>query len=48
MQRHCYGPFDKIGLQRFILSQGLIATLFIMAAVTNWMVPPIFAPPLRL
>jgi hypothetical protein len=34
-------PFDKIGLQRFIISQSLFATLFIMAAVTNLMVPPI-------
>lgn len=35
-------PFDKIGHQRFIISQGLIATLFIMAALTNWMAPAIF------
>jgi hypothetical protein len=34
-------PFDKIGLQRFIISQSLFATLFIMAVVTNLMVPPI-------
>jgi hypothetical protein len=34
--------FDKIGLQRFIISRSLFATLFIMAAVTNLLMPPIF------
>ena len=34
-------PFDKIGLQRFIISRSLFATLFIMAAVINLLAPPI-------
>jgi len=34
-------PFDKIGLQRFIISQSLFARLLIMAVVTNLLAPPI-------